>query len=102
MIIDLSAGVYSSLPTDMTDSEADSYSMRDASPALTDYYESGDSDLTHPLTSKTFKREPLTCCQILIINLPWFGLSLMYLILTIEGSRCYSVNVSLNPYIPEE
>lgn len=36
----------------------------------------------------TSKIPLMSVCQILVINLPWFGLALTYLILTVEGKYC--------------
>lgn len=39
------------------------------------------------LINKLIRLPPMSICQILMINLPWFGLALMYLILTVEGRQ---------------
>lgn len=35
----------------------------------------------------------MSLCRILVINLPWFGLALMYLILTVEGELISFINL---------
>lgn len=44
-----------------------------------DGYDSDDEIIPRPRVMR------LTAYEIIIINLPWFGLSLMYLLLTVEG-----------------
>ena len=93
----------SSVPTDSTDNEAllsDGDPRRRLRPLLssTDHNPGYDSEDEEPIHRDPPKPR-LTTCQILVINIPWFGLALMYLILAVEGECSFIYEIWIFDYI---
>lgn len=77
---------FTSRPIESTESdELLSESGRRGNETSTDHNASYDSEDDLPIPYKNPPKPRLTMCQILVINIPWFGLALMYLILAVEG-----------------